>query len=99
VSSFRIRAIIRVYAGISFLRAASKLFAKAALKRLFWNKPERELRTAELKKMPHCYRSAHAAVGSPVHLGHLAGDDVRLETPATNPAPRAFSQDHVMTRR
>src|SRR5688500_14387712 len=42
--------------------------------------------------------SAHAAVGSPGYLGHLAGDDVRLEAPATNTSC-AFSLDDVMTRR
>ena len=84
--------------GVQFCERCVKLFAKGAFKRLFWNKSESELRTAELKKMPNRYRSAHAAVGSPVHLGHLAGDDVRLETPATNPRYGPFSQDDVMTR-
>src|SRR5881392_4523892 len=42
--------------------------------------------------------SAHAAVGSPVHLGHLASDDISLETPAANPRRCAFSHDDVMTR-
>src|SRR5437868_15510888 len=48
--------------------------------------------------MPSCYRSAHAAVARPVHLGHLAGDDISLETPATNPGCGPFSQDDIMTR-
>src|SRR5213078_5225397 len=42
--------------------------------------------------------SAHAAVSSPVHLGHLARDDITLETPAANPRRCAFSHDDVMTR-
>ena len=51
-----------------------------------------------VKKIPTSDRSAHAAVGSPVHLGHLASDDISLETPATNPGRCAFSQYDVMTR-
>ena len=45
--------------------------------------------------------SAHAAVGSPVHLGHLASDDISLETPAADPRCCAFSlirNDQVVTR-
>src|SRR5437879_13922258 len=86
-SSLRFQASIRLY---HFPNNASKL--------LLSNEPKWELRTAELKKMPIGYRSAHAAVGRPVHLGHLASDDISLETPATNPGCGPFSQDHVMTR-
>jgi len=42
--------------------------------------------------------SAHAAVGRPVHLGHLASDDISLETPAANRRRYAFSHDDVMAR-
>jgi len=96
MSSFRFRAIIRLY---HFANGASKLSANGALILLLSNKPKRELRTAELKKMSIRYGSAHAAVGRPVHLGHLVSDDISLETPETNPGRGPFSQDHVMTRR
>lgn len=42
--------------------------------------------------------SAHAAVGGPIYLGHLASDDIGLELPAANSYPCALSQDDIMTR-
>ena len=95
MSSFRFRAIIRLY---HFANGASKTFCERRVNTLFPNKPEGKLPTAELEKMPIRYGSAHAAVGRPVHLGHLASDDISLETPATNPGCGPFSQDDIMTR-
>jgi hypothetical protein len=50
-------------------------------------------------KRPASNGSAHAAVSSPIHLCHLASDDISLETPAANSGACVFSQDDVMTRR
>src|SRR5258708_22769796 len=93
-SSLRFRTSIRLY---HFPNNASKPFANGALKLLFPNKPKWELRAAGLKKMSIRYGSAHAAVGRPVHLGHLASDDISLETPATNHGGGLFPHDGIMT--
>lgn len=87
MSSLRIRAIIRLYHKCD---RRVHGFCERRVKTLSG------LHTAGLKKLAIRNGSAHAAVGRPVHLGHLASDDISLETPEAYP-PRAFSQDDIMT--
>jgi hypothetical protein len=70
--------------GVSFSERRVKTFRERRVKTFVSNKPECELRTAELKKMPTRYGLAHAAVGRPVHFGHLATDHTGFETPSAN---------------
>lgn len=57
-----------------------------------------DIRRPNSTESPASDGSAHAAVGSPVHLGHLASHDINLEAPATDRRRRAFPPDDAMTR-